>query len=71
MPFPFPINFTHNRSRTQGQDGWRGDNKYDNTTYTLATNVYPKLNDSENAEKRTFGKARPIKHIRKGTYKKG
>jgi hypothetical protein len=68
MPFPFPINFTHNRSRTQGQDGWRGDNKYDNTKYTLATNVYPKLNDSENVQKRTFGKARPIKHIRKGRY---
>tara|TARA_E500000331_G_scaffold73732_2_gene68686 strand:- start:33 stop:2525 length:2493 start_codon:yes stop_codon:yes gene_type:complete len=71
MSFPFPINFTHNRFRTQGQDGWRGDNKYDNTTYTLATNVYPKLNDSDNTTKRTFGKARPIKHIRKGRYEKG
>lgn len=71
MPSPFPINFTHNRSRTQGQDGWRGDNKYDNTTYTLATNVYPNLNDSEDTQKRTFGKARPIKHIRKGRYERG
>ena len=71
MPNPFPINFTHNRFGANGGDGWRGDNKFDNTKYTLATNVYPKLNNSENNIKRTFGKARPIKHIRKGRYEKG
>jgi hypothetical protein len=70
MSFPFPINFTRNRYRTQGQEGWRGDNKFDNTTYTLATNVYPKLNDSVDTQQRTFGKARPIKHIRKGRYER-
>jgi hypothetical protein len=68
MPFSFPINFTHNRHATKGQDDWRGVDKYDNTIYTLATNVYPQLNKSDNTTKRSFGKPRPIKHIRKGRY---
>ena len=71
MSFPFPINFTRNRGVTKGHDSWRGDNKFDNTQYTLATNVYPKLNGSDNSTTGTFGKARPIKHIRKGRYENG
>ena len=64
-----PLNFTRNRHRTTGVEGWRGDNKLDNSKYTLAANVYPKLNqDVTNNFKRTFGKSRPIKHIRKGRY---
>ena len=56
MSFPFPINFTRNRGVTKGHDSWRGDNKFDNTQYTLATNVYPKLNGSENSTTGTFEK---------------
>ncbi len=69
MSFQMPLNFTRNRHRTTGVEGWRGDNKLDNSKYTLAANVYPKLNqDVTNNFKRTFGKSRPIKHIRKGRY---
>ena len=71
MPNPLPINFTHNMFGRLGQQSWRGTEKHDNTSFTAATNVYPKKNNSGNDTKRTFGKARPIKHIRKGRYERG
>lgn len=70
MPNPYPINFTHNTYRTNGADSWRGDDKFDNTQYTLAANVYPQRNSSGNSSQGTFGKPRPMKHIRKGRYER-